>query len=88
MITPDPVVDAAAAQIGRAQQDERLRPSIAGFFDEATNTVSYVVSDPATGEAAVIDSVLDYEAASGRTSFASADRVVEHVTGNHFAVAR
>ena len=86
MITPDPVVDAAAAQIGRAQQDERLRPSIAGFFDEATNTVSYVVSDPATGEAAVIDSVLDYEAASGRTSFASADRIVEYVTANDFAV--
>lgn len=86
MITPDPVVDAAAAQIGRAQQDERLRPSIAGFFDEATNTVSYVVSDPATGEAAVIDSVLDYEAASGRTSFASADRIVEYVTANDLAV--
>lgn len=86
MITPDPVVDAAAAQIGRAQQDERLRPTIAGFFDEATNTVSYVVSDPATGEAAVIDSVLDYEAASGRTSFASADRIVEYVTANDFAV--
>ena len=86
MITPDPVVDAAAAQIGRAQQDERLRPTIAGFFDEATNTVSYVVSDPATRSAAVIDSVLDYEGASGRTSFASADRIVEYVTANDLAV--
>ncbi len=62
----------ATAQIERAQADKRLRPSIAGFFDEATNTVSYVVHDPKPGEAAIIDSVLDFDAASGRTSNGSA----------------
>ncbi len=63
-----------------------LRPTIAGFFDEATNTVSYVVHDAATGEAAIIDSVLDYEAASGRTSNGSADRIVEYIEANELEV--
>nr|WP_277754110.1 MBL fold metallo-hydrolase [Porphyrobacter sp. GA68] len=63
-----------------------MRPSIAGFFDEATNTVSYVVHDPHTLDAAVIDSVLDFEAASGRTSNGSADRIVEYVTLNNLKV--
>ena len=71
---------AAITQIENAQADRQLRPSIAGFFDEATNTVSYVVHDPVTGEAAIIDSVLDFEAASGRTSSGSADRIFEYVT--------
>ena len=76
----------ATAQIERAHVDRRLRPSIAGFFDEATNTVSYVVHDPKTGEAAIIDSVLDFDAASGRTSNGSADRMIEYVTSNNLKV--
>ncbi len=76
----------AAAQIRGAQGNKRLRPSIAGFFDEATNTVSYVVHDPETNEAAIIDSVLDYEAASGRTSNGSADRIVEYTKSNNLKV--
>ncbi|NNC78113.1 MAG: MBL fold metallo-hydrolase, partial [Woeseiaceae bacterium] len=43
------------------------------FFDEATFTVSYLVADPKTGRAAIIDSVLDFDPASGRTSTRSAD---------------
>ena len=76
----------AVAQIERARADKCLRPSIAGFFDEATNTVSYVVHDPKTDEAAIIDSVLDFEAASGRTSNGSADRVIEYITSNNLKV--
>lgn len=57
-------------------------PEIAGFFDTATNTVSYVVSDPATRKCAVIDPVLDYDPASGRTGTASVNRVVEYITAN------
>ena len=82
----DQSLKCAAAQIERAQADKCLRPSIAGFFDEATNTVSYVVHDPKTGEAAIIDSVLDFEAASGRTSNGSADRIIEYVTSNNLKV--
>ncbi|WP_310022878.1 MBL fold metallo-hydrolase [Croceicoccus sp. BE223] len=76
----------ARQQILRAQAKKELRPSIAGFFDEATNTVSYVVHDPATLEAAIIDSVLDFEAAAGRTSHGSADRIIKYVTSNNLKV--
>ena len=55
------------------------RPDVKAFFDEPSNTFSYVVSDPATKRAAVIDSVLDYDAASGRTRHASADAIVAWV---------
>jgi glyoxylase-like metal-dependent hydrolase (beta-lactamase superfamily II) len=55
------------------------RPHVTGFFDEATNTVSYIVADPASQACAVIDSVLDFDAASGHTSFASADRLIAEV---------
>ena len=43
-------------------------PAITAFFDEPTNTVSYLLADPATGEAAVIDPVLDYDHRSGKAS--------------------
>ena len=55
------------------------RPEVKGFFHEPTNTVSYVVSDPATRACAVIDSVLDYDSAAGRTGTAAADEVVAYV---------
>ena len=56
-----------------------LRPDVVGFFDPATHTVTYLVSDPATGAAALIDPVLDYDPASARTSTASIDQVLEAV---------
>ena len=52
-------------------------PDIKAFFDEATYTVTYVVA--ADGRAAVIDPVLDYHAASGRTATRSADAVIDHI---------
>lgn len=55
------------------------KPDVTAFFDEATNTASYVVADPATGRCAVIDPVLDYDQASGRTATTSADRLVDFV---------
>ena len=51
-------------------------PDIAAFFDEATNSVSYLVSDPVTSEAAVIDPVLDFDAASGRIETRSAEKIL------------
>ena len=47
-------------------------PTVEGFFDAATHTLTYLVADPATGAAAVIDPVLDFDTASGRTSIAKA----------------
>ncbi|MBU1282572.1 MAG: MBL fold metallo-hydrolase [Gammaproteobacteria bacterium] len=56
-----------------------MSPLIQAFFDPATSTYSYVVSDPATAQCAIIDSVLDYDAAAGRTDTASADRLIAYV---------
>lgn len=54
-----------------------MTPTVQAFFDTATNTVTYLVSDPATGAAAIIDPVLDYDAGTETTSTASADTVLE-----------
>ncbi len=56
-----------------------MTAQIQAFFDPKTSTVTYVVADPATRRAAVIDPVLDYDFKSGRTSTASADQVVAWV---------
>jgi glyoxylase-like metal-dependent hydrolase (beta-lactamase superfamily II) len=56
-----------------------MNAHVEAFFDPATYTYSYVVSDPATGQCALIDSVLDYDPAAGRTSYQSADRLIAHV---------
>lgn len=52
---------------------------IEGHFDAATSTVSYIVLDPATKQCALLDSVLDYDPKSGRTSTASADHLISRV---------
>jgi glyoxylase-like metal-dependent hydrolase (beta-lactamase superfamily II) len=62
-------------------------PEIKAFFDPQTFTVSYVVSDPASGQAAVIDSVLDYDPKAGRTSTGSADKIVAYVREQQLTVA-
>ncbi len=57
-------------------------PEVTGFFDEATFTISYVVTDPETKRCAIIDSLLDYDQASGRTKTTSADQLVAFVHQN------
>lgn len=57
-------------------------PDVAGFFDLPTNTISYIVTDPVTKRCAVIDSLLDFDQASGRTKTKSADKLVEYVRQN------
>ena len=54
-------------------------PSVEAFFDQATNTVSYIVSDPETPACAVIDSVMDIDYAAGRITTDSADRLIAHI---------
>ena len=51
-------------------------PAIQAFFDEPTNTVTYLVSDPHTKQAAVIDPVLDYEPKTGKATTVSADPIL------------
>lgn len=85
-MVPDQAIAEATAVVEAARGEDRKRPTIAGFFDEATFTVSYVVHDAATHRAAIIDSVLDYDAASGRTGFRSADLIVDYVTARGLKV--
>ncbi|GAA4709807.1 MBL fold metallo-hydrolase [Sphingomonas lutea] len=66
----------ASSQVKAALRGDIARPDVRAFFDEPTFTVSYVVSDPVTRRAAIIDSVWNYDHASGRTNRASADAIV------------
>lgn len=63
-----------------------MNAHVEAFFDPATFTYSYVVSDPVTQQCAVIDSVLDYDPASGRTSHATAQRLVDYVRAQGLTV--
>lgn len=56
-----------------------MTPNVHGFFDEATNTITYVVTEPHGRACAVIDSVLDFDYASGRTDTRSADAVIAYI---------
>jgi glyoxylase-like metal-dependent hydrolase (beta-lactamase superfamily II) len=61
-------------------------PEVTAFFDEATFTVSYIVADPATGRCAIVDSVLDFDAASGRTGVSSAESIIDVVRARNLRV--
>ena len=62
------------------------RPVIHPFFDEPTNTVSYLVADPVTSRAAVIDPVLDYDHRSGKGSVRSADAMLAKAKAEGLAI--
>jgi len=79
------------------------RPEVLPFYDPATSTISYIVIDPASNHAAVVDSVLDYDPKAGRVSTNSADVLIDavrtrdltidwiietHVHADHFSAAR
>lgn len=59
--------------------DLATKPEVTAFFEAQTNTVSYVVRDPASTSCAVIDSVLDIDYAAGRITYDSADAIIAHV---------
>lgn len=81
----DPVASQADALI-RSSRESAAKPAIQAFFDEPTNTVSYIVHDPATRAAAIIDSVLDFDQAAGRTDTKSADAIIAYVRSNGLKV--
>jgi glyoxylase-like metal-dependent hydrolase (beta-lactamase superfamily II) len=56
-----------------------LHPEVFSFFDEPTNTATYILKDPASRVVAIVDSVLDYDAAAGRTDTKAADALIEYV---------
>jgi len=65
--------------VTRALGEATKRPQVTSFFDEPTNTASHVVRDPASRRCAVIDSVLNFDAASGRTAMESADELIAFI---------
>lgn len=87
VIAGDEALAHASTQVESALVNSAKRPEIKAFFDDFTYTVTYVVHDPATNEAAVVDSVLDYDPNSGRTSYASADAVIDYVKSNNLKVS-
>ncbi len=64
-----------------------MQPDVKAFFDDATNTVSYIVREPEGRACAIVDSVLDYDQAAGRTDTQSADEIIAWVKSEDLQVA-
>ena len=62
--------------------DLSVKPEVKAFFDEPTNTVSYVVKDPNSNACAVVDSVMDIDYAAGRITYDSADAIIAYIRQN------
>ncbi|MHB8283080.1 MAG: MBL fold metallo-hydrolase [Caulobacteraceae bacterium] len=77
----------AASELVRSTLSGGPRSVVVSFFDEPTFTVSYVVSDPESSACAIIDSVMGYDAASGRTDTKAADAICAHILANDLKVA-
>jgi len=85
-VEPDPNLKRAIDLVEGTLRAEWRAPVVEAFFDEETFTASYVVSDPGTSRAAIVDSVLDFDQPSGRTSTGSADAIVRYVERKGLAV--
>lgn len=59
--------------------DLSVKPDVKGFFDPATNTISYVVKDPGSNACAIVDSVMDIDYAAGRITYDHADELIAYV---------
>jgi len=68
------------------QIDTSVRPEVKGFFDPATNTISYVVKDPGSNACAIVDSVMDIDYAAGRITYDHADEIIDWVTSHGLKV--
>ena len=79
MSADDTHIVLAKKQVEAAQSGQSPAPAVKALFDPATFTATYVVHDPRTLSAAIIDPVLDFDQPSGRTSTASADALIAHV---------
>jgi len=63
-----------------------IKPDVTAFFDEATNTISYVVKDPASNACAIIDSVMDMDYAAGKITYKHADAMIAHIKGHELSL--
>ena len=56
-----------------------IKPKVQAFFDEATNTISYIVKDPSSDSCAIVDSVMDIDYAAGRITYDHADQLIAQI---------
>jgi len=84
--TRDAPIDAAKAQVQAVLRGDIRAPRAQAFFDEPTFTASYVVSDPVRKRGAIIDSVWNFDQASGCTSFEGADTIADYVREEGIAI--
>lgn len=66
-------------QLDASQINISAQPEVTPFFDDPTNTLTYVVKDPASNACAVVDSVMDLDYPSGSITFAGADRIIDYI---------
>ena len=79
-------LDRAIEQVETFIREKAKAPIVKSFFDQPTFTATHVAYDPATRSAAIIDSVLDFDQSSGRTSTQSADSIIEYVRAERLTV--
>ena len=72
--------------VRRVVEAPGARPVVKAFFDDLTSTVSYVVRDSGSNACAIIDSVLDFDAASGRTAKTSAEELIDYIKSENLKV--
>ncbi|UWR14785.1 MBL fold metallo-hydrolase [Sulfitobacter sp. M368] len=60
--------------------DLSVKPDVSAHFDEATNTITYIVKDPSSNHCAIIDSVMDINYAAGRITYDHADALIKEIT--------
>ena len=82
----DPALASAIALVDAARAGSVPSPQVSAFFDETTSTVSYLLRDPSSHEAAIIDSVLDFDPASGRTQATSAAALLDQAREQNLSV--
>lgn len=66
--------------------DMNTSPEVTAFFDKATNTISYIIKDPASSSCAIIDSVMDIDYAAGRITYEHADQLIAHIRDNNLTL--
>ena len=64
-----------------------ITPDVQAFFDDATNTISYIVKDPTSDACAIIDSVMDIDYAAGRITFDHADELIRQIETRGMPIA-
>jgi len=85
-VQADPHLEQAREQVERVIRGLVQAPVVKTFFDEPTFTASHVVHDPETRKAAIVDSVMDFDQAAGRTSFESANLIIDYLGDEALAV--